>query len=219
MITVIYYTSNTENPDFENRIQKTLLENKGDFPLISVSQKPLSLGENICVGDVGRSSFNQWRQVQIGLKFAKTKYVALAESDFLYPKEHFLFLPTEEDVFYVPFTVYQLCTMKNKIHKFILMHQRFREGTSIVSKNYLLKALDEILGDTDFWKPGIEKPRDMPRYLFEGKNVKVYKNRIPLVTFRTDQGMHQHIHDDHPSGLDQISFWGKADELMRVYCA
>jgi len=215
-ITIIYYTSNNENLDFENQVIDTLIKNSCGLPIISVSQKPMTLGENICVGDVGRSSYNQWRQLQIGAAAAKTKFIALAESDFLYPKEHFSFLPEREDVFYAPITAYQLCTMRGRIHKYLLMHKRYREGTSIVGRDYLLKTLDTML-DSIFWKPGIEKPSQMPKYLFLDKNVSFYNNIVPLVTFRTDEGMHQHIHDDRPDGLDEIPFWGKAENLMRQY--
>lgn len=217
MITVIYYTSNCEDTEFEKRIRETLWENKGDLPLVSVSQKPLDFGENICVGEVGRSSHNQWRQLQIGANVAKTDFVCLAESDFLYPKEHFQIEPTREDTFYAPLRVYQLCAMKGRINKFIPMHTRYREGTSIVSRKLLLETLDEILNGRDLWKAGIEPPEKMLKYLFDGRNVKLYRNPIPVVTFRTDNGMHQHIHDDHPSGINEIPFWGKASDLMRRY--
>src|SRR5574337_272588 len=91
-LTIIYYTSNwldTHNPYFLANTKKQLLKAIGDLPLISVSQKPIALGKNICVGDIGRSHLNIYRQILIGAKAAKTKYVALAEDDILYSWEHF----------------------------------------------------------------------------------------------------------------------------------
>ena len=82
-ITIVYYTSNTENPVFEEKIRQILLADSQGLPIISVSQRPITFGTNICVGEVGRSSYNQWRQLQIGVQAAKSKYIALAESDFL----------------------------------------------------------------------------------------------------------------------------------------
>ena len=41
-------------------------ESAGDTPIISVSQKPMDLGNNICVGDVERSSQNGYMQLLIG---------------------------------------------------------------------------------------------------------------------------------------------------------
>jgi len=216
VITIVYYTVNTENHDFEDRIKLTLQKSSANLPIISVSQQPIDFGDNICVGNVGRSSYNQWRQLQIGAQAAKTKYVALAESDFLYPKEHFQLKPDKEDVFYAPLKVFQLCVMKGRIQKFILMHRRFREATSIVGRDYLLETLDSMLGE-ELWRPGIEVPSKMPRHLFMNKNVRLYHNAVPVVTFRTDAGMHQHIHDDHPDGVDEIPFWGNAKDLINEY--
>jgi hypothetical protein len=208
MITIVYYTSNTENTSFEEKIRQILLADSGECPIISVSQKPITLGTNICVGEVGRSSYNQWRQLQIGVQAAKTKYIALAESDFLYSKEHFAFKPTDENTFYAPLRVYQLCTMKNRVHKFIHMHKRFREGTSIVGRDHLLETLDSMLG---------KAPRNMLPHLFWERKSVLYHNVIPIVTFRTDAGMHQHIHDDHPTGIDELPYWGSVESLKSRY--
>ena len=100
-LTAIYYTCNRERPEFERRIQETLLEAMGDIPLISVSKKPIDLGHNICVGDVpgGDSSQNAYRQFQIGARAATTKWVCPVEADFLYPPEYFTFEPEREDTF------------------------------------------------------------------------------------------------------------------------
>lgn len=212
-ITIVYYTANTENPDFENRILLNIITCGAGHDLITVSQKPMTQGINVCVGEVGRSSYNQWRQLQIGAATAKTEFIALAESDFLYTKEHFNTPLARDDCFYAPLRVYQLCTMKDRLHKYIPMHKRYREGVSIVGRMYLLERLDDML-DSMMWKPGIEKPSQMLPHLHSDRSVILYKNETPIVTFRTDNGMHQHIHDDHPSGIDNLPFWGSAEGLM-----
>ena len=91
-LTIVYYTSNyleDKNPYFLSNTKKQLLEAAGDLPIVSVSQKPISLGTNICVGDIGRSHLNIYRQILIGAKEAKTEFVAMAEDDILYSFEHF----------------------------------------------------------------------------------------------------------------------------------
>lgn len=91
-MTVIYYTSNyldTNNPFFLANTKKQLLKAIGDLPLISVSQKPIVFGKNICLGNIGRSHINIYKQILAGCKAAKTKYVAMAEDDILYSYEHF----------------------------------------------------------------------------------------------------------------------------------
>ena len=95
-LTVIYYTSNREKPEFENIIRQKILKTIGNTPLISVSHKPIKFGQNICVGDVGLSDYNIYRQMQLGCLEAKTKYVCTAEADCLYPPTgYFDFKPPE----------------------------------------------------------------------------------------------------------------------------
>jgi len=45
--TILYYTSNHEDPVFEQKIIDSLLENCGNLPIVSVSQKPIKLGQNV----------------------------------------------------------------------------------------------------------------------------------------------------------------------------
>jgi hypothetical protein len=88
-LTVIYYTANTMESRLFKTAQEQLLKAIGDLPLISVSQKPMDFGENICVGEIGVSTYNLYKQALEGAKAAKTKYVAMAEDDTLYSPEHF----------------------------------------------------------------------------------------------------------------------------------
>ena len=91
-LTIIYYTSNyleTTNPYFLDNTKKQLLKAIDNLPLISVSQKPMAFGKNICLGDIGRSHLNIYRQILIGCREAQTKYVAMAEDDILYSYQHF----------------------------------------------------------------------------------------------------------------------------------
>ncbi len=90
-LTLLYYTANTSI--FREAVQGRLA--KAGYPIISVSQEPIDLGTNICVGKIGRSLQNIYRQVLEGAKKATTKYVALVEDDCLYVPEHFEYRPTK----------------------------------------------------------------------------------------------------------------------------
>jgi hypothetical protein len=92
--TVIYYTCNKIKEPFAGNVRKQLLAAKGDLPLISVSQEPIDFGQNILFPK-GQSIHNIYRQILVGAKAAKTKYVAMAEDDILYSRDHFLFTPPE----------------------------------------------------------------------------------------------------------------------------
>lgn len=100
MKTIIYLTENRLEESIALKCREQLKKAAGDNPIISVSQKPIDLGTNICVGDIGRSWLNLYKQQLVGLKAATTKYIAIAEHDVLYTEEHFAFDPPKDDVFY-----------------------------------------------------------------------------------------------------------------------
>jgi hypothetical protein len=98
---IIYYSSNIEEPKFEQKIIDNINEVKGDLNVISVSQKPLNFGKNLCVGDRGYSYLNAFRQILIGCEESTADFVFMAESDVLYPKEgYFDFEPTDINKIY-----------------------------------------------------------------------------------------------------------------------
>jgi len=98
--TIVYYTDNSMDPDLEKKVQGFLVQASEGKPIITVSQKPMGFGQNICVGDIGRSHHSLFAQALAGAKAATTKYIALAEHDCLYTPEHFNWVPPRDDVFY-----------------------------------------------------------------------------------------------------------------------
>lgn len=94
-------TENRLNEDIANLCRKQLKKVAGDNEIISVSQKPIDLGKNICVGDIGRSWLNIYKQQLVGLREAKNDIIAIAEHDVLYTEEHFNWeLPDRETFYY-----------------------------------------------------------------------------------------------------------------------
>jgi len=99
-VTILYYSSNRENPEFEEKIIQNLIKNSNGLPIVSVTQKPMNLGVNLCIGEMPHSYESEFKQIKAGLEFITTPYVLTAESDFLYPPEYFTFIPTERGNFY-----------------------------------------------------------------------------------------------------------------------
>lgn len=91
-LTILYYTANVVHKGIEYSVLRSL--KKYGYPIVSVSQEPMDLGKNIVVPKE-RSLENIYRQVLIGAKQAKTKYVALCEDDCLYVPEHFKHRPVK----------------------------------------------------------------------------------------------------------------------------
>jgi hypothetical protein len=204
-LTVIYYTSNKEKPEFEKRIIRSLRHVSRPLPIISVSQKPMDFGKNICVGDVGVSNYNAFRQLAIGAAKAKTKFVCTAESDFLYHKEYFKFIPSREDVFYTMHTVYMI--FKMDYYRF----RRISEGAMVVGRKYLLKAIKEML-KKDKWGSETEL-----NSLFLNKNRKRVKLQCPIITFKTKENMHQRRHHVQLEKIDVLPHWGSAKAVSGKY--
>jgi hypothetical protein len=92
-VTCLYYTANTEPESFAVKVRDRLRDAVGALPIVSVSQVPVDLGENICVGTVGACYANEYRQILIGARAARTEWVVAAEADFLYPPAYFSFQP------------------------------------------------------------------------------------------------------------------------------
>lgn len=99
-ITIIYYTDNSLEPDFAERVQRELIKAAEGKHIISVSQKPMDFGDNLCLGEIGRSHHSLFTQTMVGAKAADTRYMALAEHDCMYTPEHFNWIPPDDKHFY-----------------------------------------------------------------------------------------------------------------------
>ncbi len=221
-LTCIYYTSNRENPDFARRMQRTLwhtLKKRG-IPLISVSQKPMDFGHNICVGDVGISGNNTWRQFQLGVLEAKTRYVCPAEADYLHPIEYFDFKPPTEDSFYIAQPLWVLFAQKGRSMVFAPKPEG-SEAAMVVGRDFILKMLDKMFAGRrynkeDYW---IQKDirQNLP-YLFRQGKCEYFNMSVPLVTFKTDENMHRKTRTVFSGRTTSLPYWGTADRLIRRYC-
>jgi len=206
-LSVIYYTSNREDEGFEHKIRQALLESIGSLPLISVSQKRIDFGENICVGDVGTSDQNVRRQFQIGAMYAETKYVCAAEADFLYPEEYFQFKPERNDVIYYADSVYVLWH-----HKAQFRLKRKSEGAIIVDRGFIINTINKMYDTGWNNKP---ETKEESKYLFKTCQTESFSTP-PIVTFKTGNGMHFGACSSR-TDYNELKNWGIAKELRRQY--
>lgn len=105
---ILYYTCNTHLLDIEMACRQRLLASKENHTLVSVSREPIEFGEwNIVVeGDRGPETMH--RQILAGLERIEAGYVFLCESDVLYHRSHFDFVPPRDDVFYFNTNVWKV---------------------------------------------------------------------------------------------------------------
>lgn len=146
-LSIIYYTANTEKEAFENKVRENILKVKGNLPIISVSQKPIDFGHNICVGEMEQNYKNAFKQCLIGCEGAKTEFVIMTEDDCLYPaKGYFDFKPTDLNTIYSYDNVW-LMWNREKRTRF------YKHGTTcgsiIIGREFYIRLLKD--GPPDFF--------------------------------------------------------------------
>lgn len=212
LLTVIYYTSNKENEEFEKKIRQKLLDVIGDLPLISVSQKPIDFGENVCVGDVGVSNQNCFRQQQIGAQHARTPYVVMAEADFLYPPEYFKFVPPE----YKPYRLDNVWIMyRDSVAGFV--QKSYSEGASVYPRELIIDQIEKRLEGRGYWNKEMENKNAVPRMFYKPwQEIEFFHLDNPAISVKTTEGMHKYtgvIKSQDPQGVRSLPYWGTVDKL------
>lgn len=213
--TILYYTSNREHPDFESRIIENLLRTCGDLPIISISQKPMKLGKNICVGDVGTSGFNMFRQVEIGLKEAQTDFVISAEADCVYPPDYFEFRPNELDKCFRNSNLFVMPDHKNYFFK----KSEGATHAQIVGRIFYLKTLENLFDKAPKWSPN---EKNFPKERFRKEDVfdKIYywETQNPVFQIKTHRSMRYYTHSERIP-IPSLPHWGNGAKIRAHYLA
>lgn len=226
-LTIIYLTLNLMPEKWVSYQLEHLVKAAGDFPIISISRNPIDLGTNLLQTEP-RSYWNIYMQLLRGAELAETPFVALAEDDALYPREHFIqFRPPPDAVSYNKLK-WSLFSWDN----LYCMRQRINNSTLIAPRILLIDALterknkwpegrpDALVGEVG--RPIVERNlRLTPRNLVE------WYSSVPVIQLNhptgTDVG-HSKRSDGRKMvkkhGLIQaydIPYWGKATDILRYY--
>lgn len=217
-LTAVYYTCNREIPVFEQRIGEALVESAGDTPIISVSQKPMTLGNNICVGDVGVSTQNGYVQMLIGCEVATTAWVCLAPADFVFPPGYFQFCPPREDTFYVAGPLWVFFNQRGKRRVFV-KKSRGSEAAMVCSRRLLIERIRTILKPIGgSWGPHDSGDKSWPYLIYDDA---VRAERFPLddpcVAVKTDNQMHRRTPHRPSSATDEIPYWGTVEQFLERF--
>jgi len=213
LTTILYYTSNREGTEFEKRVRENILKVSNGLPIISISQKPLDFGENICIGDVGASGFNMFRQVQLGCMKAKTKFVISAEADCLYPPDYFSFVPERENVCYRDSNVYVMGQWRNYFYK----KSEGATHAQIVGREYYLDVLNHLFKDAPEYS--VEE-KNFPKERGYGEDVfakiEYYQTINPVVQIKTTRSMRHYTHSERIP-VYELPYWGEGKEFRKKY--
>jgi len=208
--TIIYYSANTESQEFEQRIRDDLVKKAGDIHIISVTRKPIDLGTNICVGEQPVCYTNEWRQLLIGLKAAKTKFCITAEADCLYPPDYFNFTPPVEDKMFN----YENIWIVWKHHNGFWRKTGFCEGAQMCGREFWISRIEPLLGEG--WEP-------MTRNQESNLVLKFFPTRgtwtgDPVISFKTRDGVSYRTTFINEK-IMEIPYWGNIASLKQKYFA
>lgn len=203
--TIVYYTANQEQPEFEQKVVDQILAVKGSLPVISVSQKPMDFGENICVGDVGRTYLNAFRQLLIGCEKTTSKFIFTAESDCLYPPGYFNFVPKDERSIYSHTNTWVLWKRGND--KYYYKEQT--HAGMVYGREFLIKFLNESFKGLPMWS------REKVGFPFYKKDQEfIYFSTLPIVSMKTGDGIQKGTRTDpRVSPKRVLEYWGDAHSL------
>ena len=209
--TVVYYTSNQEDEKFEAKIRENLLKVIGGLPLISVSQKPIDFGKNICVGDVGVSNQNAHRQLQIGAMAAATPFIHFAEADTLYPKEYFKYIPPVINRIYRA-SIYLLYLNRRSWSKDRFYFKPSSEASTVVGREYIIKHIESYLSDRGMWNPVKERGATLPRMVPSYAMFSIFNPEVPIISIKTGHSMHgSHTYSGR---VNMLPYWGTPEKVI-----
>ncbi len=218
-VTVLYYSANTEDPKFETKIREKILASKGDLPLVSVTQEPApDFGTNICVGKQYNCYGNEFRQIEIGLKEVKTKYVLTAEADFLYPPEYFQFQPDDADYYhYANVWIHFVRHEKNR-NAWAQKKAYFKlysDGAQMVKKDFWLDQISKGKNYEEKWYTKDDQPKSLhPRFVINENNI--WKSKNPVLSFKTYFGVQRNTRIDNKiQPVENLEYWGDIEKLKK----
>lgn len=207
---IIYVSSNMEDSEFERKTREDLKLKSAGLQIYSVTQKPVDLGFNLCVGEVGASGYNFCRQVLAACAASDSDYVISAESDCLYSEDYFFFEPLRLDVPYRNTNIY--------VQKYGKDHFCKKESSTfsqVIGRKFYIQRLTELFDDLPMWDKDMKNfPKEIGKKLFEG--FEYFETLYPCISFKTGKGMRKHSNtDDTP--VYNLPFWGDTKELIRRY--
>jgi hypothetical protein len=139
-LTVVFLTVNKVPKDWAAYHREVLLRAADGFPMVTVSREPVDIpGINI-IQDGEISAPNIYRQMLRAARVVETPFLAIAEDDSLYPREHFTaFRPQPDEIGYNMHR-WAVFTWGTPIYFF---RERISNLTMVAPTELALRALEE----------------------------------------------------------------------------
>ena len=221
-ITILFLTCNDLPLGWETFHRKTLLEAVDGAPIITLSMKPTNFGTINVLQNKPKSLSNIYFQMLCGAKIATTDYIAVVESDSLYPREHFLQRPSKNKIGY-NMNHWSLFTWGEPIYSW-----RNRRGNySMLSyRKLVIEALEERFSKYPNGTPD-RITGEIGRSMVERnigitlRDVEEFETTVSIINFN-----HSNASDDlqirQRKSLGEIRaydvpFWGRAENLVKKW--
>jgi hypothetical protein len=219
-LTVIYLTVN-QLPDrwvaFHMRHLKAAVQSR---PVISISRIPMDFGTNLIQTETP-SAWNVYAQLLRGSERARTPFVAVAEDDTLYSKEHFSeFRPPSDAVAY-NMARWSLTTWRSPCYQMIHRRGNF---AMIGPRALVVEALEGRMkvrhrrsNPGEIGRPNVER-----RLRITPRNAVEWYSSVPIVNVRHGDGLTTkersgyRLKRIHACAYD-IPKWGKALDILKEF--
>lgn len=217
-LTIIFLTLNKVPKKWTKYHRQVLTEAIGGTAIITISKKPLDWGINLIQKSEGH--VNIYQQILRGAKLAKTVFIAIAEDDTLYPKEHFANFRPPMDSFGYNMNRWGILTWGNPIY---FLRQRMANCTMIAPRELTIEALEER------FKKGVpeEKCGELGQEKIERrlgvtprKSAGFY-TKAPILSYSHDFALDPRERDHKKVVREIRAFdiptWGRAEDIVKKF--
>lgn len=225
-LTIIYYTRNKTPEKWRKYHLNYLINAIDNRPLITVSREPVNLGINIIDKEIPCYA-NIYRQLLRAAKIADTEYVATAEDDCLYSKEHYKEFRPKENEFAYNHARWSVFAWE-KDRAIYCLRQRVSNCSLIAPRKLLIEALeerfskfkdDEEISNSLMGECGRHKLEK--RLGITLRNMVLWWSTCPIIHLNHKEGT-----DDRQTAMyklhgqlkaKEIPYWGKASYIANQY--
>ena len=218
-LTIVFCTANEHPESFTAYHRKVLLEAAGDYPIITSSIKPVDLGTNILQTEPP-SGMAMYRQLLKAAQLATTPFVAVAESDTLYPKEHFSFYRPPMDAVAYDMSCWQIYTW---LPEYFSLKRRVNNATMIAPREYLIEALEERFAKNSPYAGEVGRNDMGNTYGLTHRNSEQVWCHVPTIKINHPNGI-AYKNADNPTRKRpgeikavEIPFWGRVEVIAKEY--
>lgn len=209
---IIYCSSNREDLRFEDKVKANILQVCGDMPIISVTQKPIDFGKNICVGDdIGVSGFNYFRQFLIGMEASDADYVVSAEADCMYPPDYFQFVPPRLDVCYRNNNLYVMPDQR----AYFFYKKEGATHSQVIGREFYISCLSKLFEGAPMWSAEEKNfPKERHRRSDVVDHIEYWTTENPVFQIKTGRSMRYYTNSERVP-IESLPYWGNGRDVRR----